>query len=141
MGMTVGEKKGPVADINITPMIDLLLVLIIIFMVIVVQEKSRGEDAQVPQPPPPGPQSEIPRDRTVVIQVSDGLGVPHVKINKDEVPWDELHDRLMRIFVSRIEKVAFIQADKNLEFEAVAEVIDVAHRAGIDHVGLMTEKQ
>ncbi len=140
MAMMSGPAKGPVAEMNVTPMIDLLLVLIIIFMVLAVNDKHFGEEAQIPQPPPPGREAEIPRDRTVVIQVSGDAGRPRVKINRDEVPWDELQDRLMRIYVSRVEKVAFVEADKDLAFETVAEVIDVAHHAGVEKIGLMSQR-
>ncbi len=140
MAMMSGPAKGPVVEMNVTPMIDLLLVLIIIFMVPAVNDKHFGEEAQIPQPLPPGREAEIPRDRTVVIQVSDDSGQPRVKINQDEVPWDELQDRLMRIYVSRVEKVAFVQADKDLAFETVADVIDVAHHAGVEKIGLMSER-
>ncbi len=140
MAMMGGQAKGPVAEMNVTPMIDLLLVLIIIFMVLAVNDQHFGEEAQIPQPAPPGSEAEIQRDRTVVIQVSEDAGQPRVKINRDEVPWDELPDRLMRIYVSRGEKVAFVQADKDLEFETVAEVIDVAHHAGVEKIGLMSQR-
>lgn len=136
MAMMSGGAKGPVAEMNVTPMIDLLLVLIIIFMVLAVNDKQVGEEAQIPQP---AHGAEVPPERTVVIQVGEGTGSPRVRINQDEVPWNELHDRLMRIYVSRVEKVAFVKADKRLEFEAVAQVIDVAHHAGIERIGLMTE--
>jgi biopolymer transport protein TolR len=66
MAMMSGQAKGPVAEMNVTPMIDLLLVLIIIFMVLAVNDKHFGEEAQIPQPPPPGKETEIPPDSTVV---------------------------------------------------------------------------
>ena len=137
--MLGGGAKGPVAEMNVTPMIDLLLVLIIIFMVLAVNEKQLGEEAQIPQPPPPGKETVEPI-RTVVIQVSELGGVRRVKINEDEVAWGELQERLMRIFVSRVEKVAFVKADNDMEFETVAEVIDTAHHAGVERIGLITER-
>ena len=141
MGMMSGQAKGPVAEMNVTPMIDLLLVLIIIFMVLAVNEKQLGEEAQIPQRPP-DKQVEVPpdRDRTVVVSVREYRGAAHVEINQHEVPWGELQDQLMRIFVSRVEKVAFVKADKEMQFEIVADVIDIIHRAGVEKVGLMTEK-
>ena len=139
MAMMSGQAKGPVAEMNVTPMIDLLLVLIIIFMVLAVNEKRWGEEAQIPQPPPER-QVEVPPDRTVVVSVSEYGGAAHVKINTDEVPWGELQDHLMRIFVSRVEKVAFVKADKDMEFSVVADVIDTIHHAGVEKVGLMTDR-
>jgi len=140
MGMGAGGSGGTSADINVTPLIDVLLVLLIIFMVIT-PVTPKGLDALVPQPPkdknPPPPS-----DRTIVVQVLDrGAGQePAVKINQDEATWDSLQGRLTDIYKMRNEKIMFVKADDDIAFESVARAIDIGHAAGVDKVGLITAK-
>jgi biopolymer transport protein TolR len=136
MAMSVGGGKGPKADINMTPMIDVLLVLIIIFMVIT-PLTPHGLEALVPQPPPPNSKPNLSDQRTVVIVLEkDGS----IKINQDPVQESMLQQRLEDIFKTRAERVVFVKGDPDLEFAPVARAIDIAHGAGIDKVGLMTPK-
>jgi biopolymer transport protein ExbD len=139
MGMTVGGGKGPSATINVTPMIDVLLVLLIIFMIIM--PHSHGEDVLLPQASTEKtPQPEI-ISKTVVLQVTGSADAhPSIKINEDQVGWSDLESRLKAIFDLRKEKVIFLKADPKLEWDQVAQVIDVAHTAGVVNVGLMTEE-
>jgi biopolymer transport protein TolR len=136
MSMAVGGSSGgPKADINMTPMIDVLLVLIIIFMVIT-PLTPKGLEALVPQPPPPGQQASAADLRTVVIQIDANH---KMMINNDPVEESQLGVRLEEIFKTRAERVVFVKADPNLEYRAVASAIDIAHGAQIDKVGLMTK--
>jgi biopolymer transport protein ExbD len=121
---------------NMTPMIDVLLVLIIIFMVIT-PLTPKGLEALVPQPPPPGAPPNQSDTRTVVISID---GNHTVMINGETDEWEKLQGRLEDIFKTRAERVVFVKGDPGLEFQWVAKAIDIAHGAGIDKVGLMPFK-
>jgi biopolymer transport protein TolR len=136
MGMAVGGSKGTKCDINVTPLIDVLLVLLIIFMVIA-PVAPKGLEALIPQPPPPGAQAQQDNIRTVVISVGKNNSL---MINQDPIQEDALQARLEEIFKTRQERVVFVKGDPDLEYRDVAKVIDISHGAGIDKVGLMTEK-
>ena len=136
MSMAVGGSGGAKADINMTPMIDVLLVLIIIFMVIT-PLTPKGLEALVPQPPPPNQKVQEDNTRTVVIVINRDKSM---MINQEVTDEAKLGTRLEEIFKTRAERVVFVKGDPDLEFRDVAKAIDIAHGAGIDKVGLMTAK-
>ena len=124
-----GGVRGP--QINVTPLIDVLLTLIIRFMLVVSVDPEYGEKAQIPQPHPDQPVPDrLEQSRTIVIQVvwTTKDRVPVIKLNEEEVRWEDLEGRLARIYLTRVEKVAFVCGDADVDFEYVADVIDLARR-------------
>ena len=137
MAFSTGGGGGAMGDINVTPMIDILLVLLIIFMVIV-PVTPKGLDALVPQPPK-NPQQQQNNDRTIVVQIEAAKnGPPTYKINESPYAKSELLQKLTDIYANRAERVMFVKGDDNVDFRYVAEIIDIAHSANVDHIGLMT---
>jgi biopolymer transport protein ExbD len=137
MAMAVGGSGGAKADINVTPLIDVLLVLLIIFMVIT-PLTPHGLDTLVPQPPPPNTPPPPPnQDPTVVIEVAKDHSM---QINGQPVKETDLQTRLEDIFKTRAQKVVFVKGDKDVDYRYVAQAIDAAKGAGLDKVGIMTPK-
>lgn len=139
MAFSTSGTGGLSSDINVTPMIDILLVLLIIFMAIT-PVTPHGLEALVPQPPKNN-QPPKENETAIVVQILHGAGgQPAYKINETDVPKSELAGRLQTIFSTRATKVMFIKGDKDLDFGPVANAIDIAKGAGVDHVGLITPK-
>ena len=136
MGMSVGSKGGAMAEMNVVPLIDILLVLLIIFMAIS-PTISMGLSALVPQPAPPT-QSQETVQATIVVQIlNDGK---QLKINEENTSWDGLAARLDQIFKMRASKIAFVKGDDTVYFGDVARAIDIMREAGIEKVGLLTPR-
>lgn len=137
MAMAVGGSGGARADINVTPLIDVLLVLLIIFMVIT-PLTPHGLSALVPQPPPPNMPPPPPnQDPNVVITVAKDHSIT---INSQPVKLADLQSRLEDIFKTRATKVVFVKGDPDVDFRYVGQAIDAAKGAGLDKVGIMTPK-
>ncbi len=137
--MAGGGPSGP--QINVTPLIDVLLTLIVVFMLVVAMEQDKGEYAQIPQPEKSAPST--PQPRTIVIRVvwTGKEQRPTLRINQEEVRREDLEARLGEIFLKRAEKVAFVRGDNDVDFAYVADVIDVARHVGVQRVGLLTKEQ
>ena len=140
MGMGGGGGTGKaVSDINVTPLIDVLLVLLIIFMVIV-PVTPKGLNTLIPQPPK-NHQDQPENDRTIVVQVmANGKGEPSYLINEDTFPKSQIESKLAEIFATRQEKVMFVKGDAALDYSKVVEVIDMGHQADVDNIGLITPR-
>lgn len=136
MSMMVGARGARSCEINVTPLIDVLLVLLIIFMVILPEHKW-GEKTLVPQPGTESSEKNPPPP--IVIQLKD-MGEskrPALKLNQEEVSWDALEPRLAAAFKLRVDRVAFVKGDPEVDFEYVAQAVDITHHAGADRIGLM----
>jgi biopolymer transport protein TolR len=137
MGMSVGSKGGAMAEMNVVPLIDILLVLLIIFMAIS-PTISMGLSALVPQPAPPNQtQDLVTQQATIVVQV---FGDGKLKINEENATWEGLANRLDQIFKMRAQKIAFVKGDDTVYFGDVARAIDIMREAGIEKVGLLTPR-
>jgi biopolymer transport protein ExbD/biopolymer transport protein TolR len=131
-GVVVG-RRGIVSEMNVVPLIDILLVLLVIFMVIPHQ---KGLDAALPQQQTDRPGSYKSPDTIIVQIASDGS----VRINRSAVQLDQLGAQLQEIFARRSERVAFLQADRSLDFQAVAQVLDLMYSAGATPIGLLSSE-
>lgn len=136
MTMNDGNANGLRAEINMTPMIDVLLVLLIIFMVIV-PAMPRGESAQMPK----SSHQTDSLSEPVVLEVLKGSGgMAAFTLNQQPISRVDLQARLAATYANRAERVLFVKGDDQLSFEAIAEVIDLSHTAGVDRIGLVTAK-
>jgi biopolymer transport protein ExbD len=127
------NSRGMSSEINVTPMIDVLLVLLIIFMLIV-PLIPKGEAASAPQPP----RNDTPSE-AVVLELTDGTGgVMSYSINQHAVARENLQAKIAEIFANRARREMFVKADGQLAFTKVAEAIDTVRSAGVERVGLLT---
>ena len=135
MGMAAGGKKGgSMNEINMTPMIDVLLVLLIIFMV-VQQGLQRGVIVQIP---PPKDKDQVaqkePDQDQIVLEVLPG---PEYRINTVPVPLAQLEGRLREIYTGRPRKVIFVRGEESLKYSDIVRAVDASRGAGVEVVGLV----
>lgn len=131
-------NSGQQSEINVTPLIDVLLVLLIIFMIIV-PLKPNGLNAAVPQPPH-SPQPDAPPS-TIVVQVHANEGSElSYSINQQPVAKEAIVGRLKEIFALRQEKTMFVKGDPELDFGSIAEIVGMGRQALADNIGVLTPK-
>jgi biopolymer transport protein ExbD len=132
MGVVAGRRRI-ISEVNVVPLIDILLVLLVIFMII--PHRQKGLDAAIPR------QSDGngPDDSTepIIVQIASNGSV---RINQSGVQLDQFSARLQQVFVRRSERLVFLQADRSLEFQAVAQVLDLMHSAGASPIGLLSSE-
>jgi|SRR5579862_38205 len=144
MGFSGGGSFSTGPKMNVTPLIDVLLVLIIVFMIVVIEQQPTGLQTELPQQSKSTDPSIPPPLATIVIQIRHAkpgrqLGHPEVMVNDEAVAWDHLPDRLRDIFAIRVERIAYLKAEDDIDFQEVADVIAIAKFAGVDRMGLLTE--
>ncbi len=140
MAMNLGTSGKTAPVINVTPLIDVLLVLLIIFMILTPIYPT-GEKAVIPQPPEKNPPPDIVQPSVIVLQISyDPAGPPSLRINTQPATWQGLREQLATIYKDRRDKDLFVRADETLDWEPVAQAVGIAHVAGVENVGLITAR-
>jgi biopolymer transport protein TolR len=134
--MSVSRRRShpnkPLAEINVTPLVDVMLVLLIIFMV-TAPMLSMGIDVNLPKVKA---KSVDVAEEKLVLTISESK---EIFLNKTKMPLGELNSKLVAIFSNRIDREIFLRADKNVPYGFVVEVMSEVRKAGVDKLGMITE--
>ena len=136
MAMQIGAQKGAISDINVTPMVDVMLVLLIIFIVITPM-LSKGVSVDRVKARNPSNMAPADKDDAVVVAVSrDGK----VYLGKTQMKADELGPKVKDMIANKLDKTVYVNSDQRAKYGLVVEVVDNIRTAGVDQIGLITEK-
>ena len=130
------KKMTVVADINVTPMVDVMLVLLIIFMVITPMLQ-KGVSVDLAKTHNPRPMQDADKEDAVVVAIQrDGS----VYLGSDKTPPSELAPKVKDMLTNRMDKTVYIKSDSRAKYKDVVDVVDNVRSAGVDTVGLLTDK-
>jgi len=130
------QSPPPVADINVTPMVDVMLVLLIIFMVITPM-LSKGISVDMVKTINPIPMQAADKSDAIIIAVTrDGK----TYLNTTQMPADQLPGKVKDMLTNRLDKTCYLRADSRARYEKVVDVVDNLRAAGVDTLGLLTEQ-
>lgn len=137
MAMSSSGGRGEVtSDINVTPMADVMLVLLIIFMV-VTPMLQKGKDVELARTKNPIDMKEADRDDAIIVAITrDGK----FYLGQDQVNIDDLASKVNDLLANRLEKKVFVKSDNRAKYGDVVQVVDNIRNAGVDQVGLLTER-
>ena len=130
------KSPPPVADINVTPMVDVMLVMLIIFMVITPM-LSKGVSVDLWKAKNPIPMQAADKSDAVVVAITkDGK----TYLTTTQVPADQLAPKVKDMLTNRLDKMVFVKSDSRARYEKVVEVVDNLRAAGVDQIGLLTDQ-
>jgi biopolymer transport protein ExbD/biopolymer transport protein TolR len=131
-----GVQGGSIADINVTPMVDIMLVLLIIFMV-VTPLLQKGVSVDLAKTKNPREMREADRDDAVVVAVTrDGK----IFLADQQIVKDTLSDKVKDLLAAKVDKTVYIRSDRRAKYGEVVDVVDIVRTSGVDTVGLLTTK-
>ena len=130
------DKNAPVSDINVTPMVDIMLVLLIIFMVITPMLQ-KGVSVDMARATNPREMREADQDDAVVVAVTrDGK----IYLGSDQLLVDRLSERIQDLLAAKVDKTVYVKSDRRAKYGGVVDVVDTVRSAGVDTLGLLTDK-
>ena len=136
MSSGLGTKGGSIADINVTPMVDIMLVLLIIFMV-VTPLLQKGVSVDLAKTRNPREMREEDRDDAIVVAVTrDGK----LFLSDKTIEQDALQEKIRDLLQAKVDKTVYIRSDRRAKFGKVVDVVDIVRTSGVDTVGLLTTR-